>query len=247
METLHLHDGRLYVQLSAPLGAFDPSFIAVIDVATEQIVDADPLVSGTQAIALQGTQPRFKMQIVPTTRQLMVSATGAFQDSGGFELIDLDALESLGVVVREFVDVAGNDLGAFAMITADRGWLVYSTDIVLSSHLHPFTISAGEGFPEAAMSLFYFAPHIVYDPATDTLFWPEPNGVQAFDATAGASRMGGPTWLSGLPTDLALLPAIPAVPSSSPAGAAVLTTALALGCLSAMQRISIIQRSDGIV
>jgi hypothetical protein len=232
METLLLHEGRLYVQLSAPLGSLDPSFVAVIDVATEQIIDADPVEPGIQAVLLQGTQPRFKMQIVPTTRQLMVSATGAFQDFGGFELIDIDALESLGVVVREFIDVTGNDLGAFAMITDDRGWLVYSTDIVLSSHLHPFTITAGEGFPEAATSLFYFAPHIVYDPATDTLFWPEPNGVQAFDGTTGIARQASPTPLSGAPTDLALLPATVAVPSMSRIGVVVLATSLAMGCLS---------------
>lgn len=219
METMLLHEGRLYVQLAAPVGFPLTSFVAVVDVASGRIVDADPAQPGPQAIALEGTSPRFKMQVVPGANQLLVSATGAFQDDGGFELLDLDALASLGVVVREFVDVGGNDLGALAMIDDDRGWLVFSTDIVLSSHLHPFTISAGGQTLEAATALFYFAPHIVYDPAGDTVFFPQPGGVRAFDGTTGAERTAGPTALDGTPTDLALLPGpapLPILPPWAP-------------------------------
>ncbi|HXV37552.1 MAG TPA: hypothetical protein VEC18_10400, partial [Myxococcota bacterium] len=88
--------GRLFVQLSrfdalavdAP-GAAEPSgFVAVVDVATEKLVDADPQQAGTQAIALQGTFPKYKMSLLRDERRLYLSASGAFFDEGGLEAID---------------------------------------------------------------------------------------------------------------------------------------------------------------
>jgi hypothetical protein len=93
------------------------------------------------------------------------------------------------------------------MRDAERGWLVFATDIVLSSHLHPFTLSGGTQILEAGTSLFYFAPSLVLDPTGERLFWPEPAGVRAFDAETGEALGPGPTALSGAPTDLAIVPA----------------------------------------
>ena len=118
-----------------------------------------------------------------------MSATGAFHDNGGFELIDLDAMASLGLVVRE-QEEAGADAGAFTMVDGQRGWLVFSTDLLLSSHLHAFTLTGGMDPFEADVALNYFAPHLVYHAASNTLFWPEPDGVQPFDATTGTPRAG---------------------------------------------------------
>ena len=211
MDTMLVRAGRLYLQLAGEPGSPQPHAIAVIDLASETLVDADPATPGIQGIALLGTGPRFKMQRVPRSNRIMVSATGAFHDNGGFELIDLDTLVSLGLVVRE-QEEAGADAGAFTMVDAQRGWLVFSTDLLLSSHLHAFTLTGGMDPSEADMSLDYFAPHLVYHAASNTLFWPEPDGVQPFDATTGAPR-ADPTPLDGLPTDLELLaPATRAIP-----------------------------------
>ena len=189
METMLVYAGRLYLQLAGEPGSPQPHAIAVIDLASETLVDADPAAPGMQGIALVGTGPRFKMQRVPRSNRLMVSATGAFHDNGGFELIDLDTMDSLGLVVRE-QEEAGADAGAFTMVDEERGWLVFSTDLLLSSHLHAFTLTGGMDPFEADISLDYFAPHLVYHAASNTLFWPEPDGVQPFDATTGAPRAG---------------------------------------------------------
>jgi hypothetical protein len=210
MDTMLVRAGRLYLQLAGEPGSPQPHAIAVIDLATETLVDADPAEPGIQGIALVGTGPRFKMQRVPRSNRLLVSATGAFHDNGGFELVDLDTMDSLGLVVRE-QEEAGADAGAFTMVDAQRGWLVFSTDLLLSSHLHAFTLTGGMDPAEADVALDYFAPHLVYHAASNTLFWPEPNGVQPFDATTGAQR-AGPTPLDGLPTDLELLAPDLAVP-----------------------------------
>jgi hypothetical protein len=65
--------------------------------------------------------------------------------------------------------------GAFAMVDAQSGWLVFSTDLLLSSHLHAFTLTGGMN--------------------------PEPDGAQPFAATTGAPR-ASPTPLDGLPSEL---------------------------------------------
>lgn len=211
METMLVHAGRLYIQLPRPLGSQRASSVGVIDLASEQIVDADPAMPGLQAIALVGTPPRFKMQVIPGTERLLLSATGSSLDMGGLEAIDLPTLQTEGLVLEEFVDVPVNDLGPFAMIDADRGWYSGSTDIVVSSHLHEFTLSAGGHTPEAASESFYFSPHIVI--TSDIVFWPVPMGLRAFDATTGAELTAHPTALSGDPTDIALLTPIGEVPA----------------------------------
>ena len=208
LDTMLVHEGRLYLQLAGEPGfPPQPHAIAVIDLAKETLVDADPAAPGIQGIALVGTGPRFKMQIVPGTHQLLVSATGAFHDDGGLERVDLDTLNSQGLVVFEQIE-AGADLGAFTLQSSQRGWLVFSTDLLLSSHLHPFTLEGGMENFEADVSLDYFVPQLVYDASSDTLFWPEPDGVKPFDATTGEA-LASPTPLAGLPTDLALLEAAP--------------------------------------
>lgn len=224
-DTMLIHEGRLYLQLAGEPGfPPQPHALAVIDLASETLVDADPVAPGIQGIALVGTGPRFKMQIVPGKDELLVSATGAFHDDGGLEHVDLDAMHSLGLVVFEQIE-AGADLGGFTLQNAQRGWLVFSTDLLLSSHLHAFTLEDGMDPFEADVSLDYFVSHLVYDASSDTLFWPEPDGVKPFDATTGEA-LASPTPLDGLPTDLALLS--PGGVSAAPAWAYVLLV-LAMG------------------
>jgi hypothetical protein len=139
---------RLFVQIrrfneEGPGGFAPPMYLAVIDLRTETLIDVDPDTPGVQAITLQGTSPKHRMQVVPGTRMLFVSATGGFFDQGGIEAIDLDALGSRGLVIRESDGLTGADLGPFVMVDADRGFLVYSTDLDLSSHLQPFSLTKG--------------------------------------------------------------------------------------------------------
>jgi hypothetical protein len=224
-DTLLVHDGRLYLQLAGEPGTSQPHAIAVIDLATETLVDANPSAPGVQGIALVGTGPRFKMQIVPGANELLVSATGAFHDDGGLERVSLTTLTSLGLEVFEQIE-AGADMGAFVQLDGSRGWLVFSTDLLLSSHLHPYTFESGMNPFEADVLLNYFVPHMVYAPASDTLFWPEPDGVQAFDGTTGAPRAEAtPLPVAGIPTDLELLAGPAVVPALPPLGV------LALGAL----------------
>jgi hypothetical protein len=212
--TMAIDRGRLFVQVrraneDGEFGFSPPAYLAVIDLATEQLVDVDSQTPGVQAIELQGTAPKQRMQIVGETRQLFVSATGGFFDAGGIEVIDLDTLRSLGLVIREADGFTGADLGPFVMVTPERGFLVYSTDLDLSSHLKGFSLSGGvEPGRERHVSVGYFVPSLVHDPRTHSLFVPDGTfgrrGIFVFDADSGEILTKEPIVTEGPPTDLLL-------------------------------------------
>jgi hypothetical protein len=89
-----------------------------------------------------------------------------------------------------------------------RGYLVYSTDLLLSSHLHQFTL-AGDIGPELHVSLDYFAPALEVEPRAGLLFVPDGTdgrmGINVFDAATGARLTPAPTATTGPPSDLVLL------------------------------------------
>jgi hypothetical protein len=179
-----------------------------VDPKRSALVDADPSVPGVQGIALDGTPPRFRMQVVRRPTRLYVSATWAFFDAGGIEAVDLRTLRSAGLVVREADGQVGADLGAFVFTRPDRGFLTFSTDLLLSSHLNPFTLAGMVG-PELHVSLDYFAPALVHEPRERAIFAPDGSfgrtGVEVFDADTGARRTTAPTPTGGPPTDLVLV------------------------------------------
>jgi hypothetical protein len=241
MERMIAFQGRLYVQLRRTDFSPEPDppvapQIAVVDLATEQLVDADPVAPGVQAITLQGTAPRFAMQVLPTARRLLVSATGAFHDGGGFEMIDLDTLQSLGLVVSELEDDVGADLGAFRMFTEEAGYLVFSTDLLLSSHLHRFTLAGGSESTEHHVALDYFVPHLALDRSGALLFWPEPGGVHVFDTATGDRLTEERIPFDGVPSDLAFAPESAAVPGLSHSAAGLALAVLLASSLAAALR-----------
>jgi len=196
--TMAIHKGRLFIQIrraneEATGGFVPPALLAVMDIQTEQLIDVDPVMPGIQAITLEGTAPKLRMQIVPQQRQLLVSATGGFFDAGGIEVVNLDTLRSEGMVIREADGFTGADLGPFVMVGPDRGYLVYSTDLDLSSHLKAFSLSRGvESGPELHVSVGYFVPAIEFDARAGSIFVPDGvfgrQGVHVFAAATGERR-----------------------------------------------------------
>ncbi|MHC4697050.1 MAG: YncE family protein [Planctomycetota bacterium] len=212
MGMMAMHEGRLFVQirrLGPPSGQpVPPAYLAVVDLASETLIDVDPTTEGVQAIELEGTAPKYKMQIVPETRRLFVSASGFFWDEGGLEMIDLDALQSLGLVLREADGLIGVDLLAFVLVAPDRGYLTFSTDFAPSSHLTSFTLE-GEVNYIPFETVGYFTPTLGFDSQSNTIFFPDggkvPPGVYVLDAATGALLTPEPIPTTGHPTDLVLI------------------------------------------
>ena len=241
--------GRLLIQVTrfeslaaGAAGAADPTgYLAVVDIASEQLVDVDPIQEGIQAIALQGTYPKYKMNLLRDTRRLYLSASGAFFDAGGLEEVDVGALASLRLVIAEADGNTAADLGSFVMVAPDRGFLVSSTDFAPSSHLARFSLAGGVQPEELFVTVPYRVPTMVHDPQTHTIFIPDggrANGVWVFDADSGELLNLDPLPLGGPATDIELLCdpeqscdcavgfSCEAVPASSNRGLAVLCLSL---------------------
>jgi hypothetical protein len=210
-------DGLLFVQLQRlnldlP-GYVPPAMLAVVDIASEQLLDVDPVAPGPQAIELLGTAPKHKMQVAPGTRQLFVGATGAVFDDGGIEVVDLDTLGSQGLVIHEADQLTGADIGPLVMVTSEDGYLAYSTDFTISSHVHPFTVGDGVEPDPIYEAVDYLAPTIEFDPRSNSIFFPVgrgvENGVHVFDAATGQQLTTSLIPTIGPPTDLTILPAVP--------------------------------------
>jgi hypothetical protein len=196
--TMIAHEGRLFVQVrrvneDAPMRFAPPAMLAVLDVASGELIDVDPVTAGPQAIVLEGTGPKHRMQVIASTRRLFVSASGGSMDAGGLEAIDLDTLRSLGLVIREEDGRVGADLGPFLFVTADRGYLTFSTDFDLSSHLTPFSLSGGVEPVELHRSVGYAVPDAGN---LDSI------GINVFDAATGQRLTPSPIPTSGLTTDV---------------------------------------------
>ena len=186
------------------------AYLAVVDIASEKLVDADKTMPRKQAIELAGTPAKHKMQIDQQAGRLFVSASGAFFDEGGIEMVDLDTLQSLGLIVAEADGNVAADLGSFVLVRPDREYLVFSTDLLPSSHLHDFTIAEGVApIPEYHTAVDYRVPTMVYEPSTDSFFLPEGgmggDGVHVFDAANGARLTHTILPTTGTPTDVVLL------------------------------------------
>jgi hypothetical protein len=212
-----IFEGRLFVQVRRLATGFDPvppALIAVVDAVAGEIIDADPATPGLQGIELSGTYPKMKMQILPASRRLFVSSTGVFHDDGGLEAVDLDALESLGVFLRELGSGTGPEIGAFVIARRSSGYVISSTDLVISSHLKGFSVSGGlDPTADLDTSVDYFVPALVHDPRADALLVPVrgdgerhlAHGVDVFDAGTGRRLTLETAATGGPPTDLELL------------------------------------------
>lgn len=214
--TMIVHGNLLFIQVRrlnshVTEGYVTPPYLAVVDLKTEKLVDVDPNKPGLQAIRLSGTFPKHRMQIVPKTNLLLVSATGGFFDAGGIEAIDLRTLKSLGLLIQEDDGFTGADLGPFIMVGRERGYLVFSTDFDLSSHVVPFSLKTGvEPGAEMYVTLGYAIPALEWDRATKQLFVPDGafgrQGIHIFDTDTNEQLTTSGVQTSGPPTDLLLYP-----------------------------------------
>lgn len=238
-----LFEDCLFVQLPRKFRcsfASNAPSLAVIDVNTEQLIDANPIAPGVQLIALQGSCPGRKMPVVAQTRALWVSASGGYNDFAGYERVNIDTLQSMGIFIHEGTDIA-SDVGPIVMTGTERGYVVSGTDSTLSSHVRSFTLGEGLDPTEWHFEVGYDLPEFEFDPATDRLFVPVgtigSGGVYVFDATTSQRLTPTPISTGGHPTDLELMCDAPVhdcatmfqgppIPALSSEGTAVLIVAL---------------------
>jgi len=116
-------------------GPVGESFVAVIDMATDGLVDADLASAGMQPLLLSGTNPFSDMVRDPGTGNVCVASVGEWGLSdGGIEMINPSTLQSEGFVFTEAA--AQGDITDFVLVSADRGYA-----IVTDANFHNVLVS----------------------------------------------------------------------------------------------------------
>ncbi len=182
-----------------------PSYLAVIDIEAFELIDVDPGTPGLQGIVLTGLAPSFRMHVESDMRRLYVCTPGVhFDGTGGIDEIDLDALTSLGYVISES-SVSGN-IGGFAMVSPEKGYVVFHTDVIPSTHLVPFSRINGTVGAQIYQILEYEMDHLAFDPETAQLFIPDPTslsqGLHVFDTVTDEQLNDTPIEVGLAPLDL---------------------------------------------
>ena len=183
-----------------------PSYLAVVDVTTDQLVDVNSQKAGAPGIVLVGRVPSLKMHIDSRARRLFVLTPGVRLDvSDGIEEVDLDGLTSLGFVFPEKQSIG--DVGAFVMVSPDRGYALGHTDITESSHLFMFTREDGRVTNELYLT-FDIIRSMAYDPGTASLFFPDSGaltpGIHILDTTTNTGLVSSPIPTGLPPRDLVI-------------------------------------------
>ncbi len=126
---LAVHGGHLFAachRLDRENGWAPTEFsaIAVVDVTTDELVDADPDTEGTQGIVMTGSNPS---GAALRGGKWYLSAVNSYTDltDGGIEVIDLANLRSEGIMLDE--TTAGGNPGSLVM-TSDRDGYAVITD-----------------------------------------------------------------------------------------------------------------------
>jgi hypothetical protein len=218
--TMARHGTRLFVQVCVEDTGFasyaaptvpleDTGVLAVVDLVSEQLIDVDARTPGIQGIALSGAPPRFKMQIVGDT--LFVSTTDSLYDErGGIERVDLNSLTSVGYAITEAT--GHSDMGGFVMLDAKRGYYVYHTDLLTSTHLVSFSVEDGPVPGNLIDLLGDTVDVLVYDPSRQRVYLPSGSsvndpGLYAF-STETDTLVGPPLDTGFRPWDVVLAPSV---------------------------------------
>jgi hypothetical protein len=107
-------------------GPTGTSYLAVVDVNTDTLIDTDAGTSGTQPITLTNPNPFSSIQLDPYSGNLYLSCVGFFGlIDAGLEMVDPNTMQSLGVIFSE--SAAGGDILDAEIVSPTLGWAIVAT------------------------------------------------------------------------------------------------------------------------
>lgn len=188
--------GRLYLSCQrldrdGGWGPADASYLIVVDLETDALVDVDPDEEGLQGIALSAANPN---SIAAIGERIAVGVVVNFGDrSGGVEIVDTAANRSLGLAVSE--EDLGGDITSMVMVDPDRGYAVVADENFANS-VRAFDLSSGSAGAPLENISGGFVPSLAVDGdrliAADRGSFEDPAsaGLKFYDAATGAFLRG---------------------------------------------------------
>ena len=202
-------------------GPVDVSYLIVVDLASDTLVDMDLDAEGVQGIALSAANPN---SMVAVGEQIAVGVVAHFGDrSGGVEIVDAGTNRSLGLAVSE--EDLGGDITSMVLVDQNRGYAVVADENFANS-VRPFALSSGAVGPPLENISGGFIPSLAVDGdrlvVADRGSFADPAsaGLKFYDAATGAFLRG--------PIDTGLPPANIVVLSDATVPTAVEATAAGL-------------------
>lgn len=186
-------------------GPVDVSYLIVVDLATDTLIDVDPDAEGVQGIALSIANPN-SMAVVG--EQIAVGVVVNFGDrAGGVEIVDTATSRSLGLAVSE--EDLGGDITSMVLVDQNRGYAVVADENFANS-VRPFELSSSAvGAPLENIS-GGFIPSLAVDGdrliVADRGSFSDPAsaGLKFYDAATGAF-LSGPIDTGLPPQDIVVL------------------------------------------
>ncbi len=183
-----------------------PSYLAVVDTATNELVDIDPVSPGIQGIELLATNPYRNILVDEDTGLLYVACSGNWGSlDGGIVEVDPVALEAVRFVSTEAQ--LGGDLYDFTLPVSGRAHAVISTS---SPSWEQFCVafdwSTGEKISNVWKPGGYNVMDVEVHEGSGQLFLADRTyaspGIRVFDVSDGYQLTTGPIMASLPPHDL---------------------------------------------
>ena len=186
-------------------GPADNSFLAVIDIDSNSLIDVDPEIEGIQGIVLSSPNPN---TLIPVDQSIVVSTVAHFGDRlGGIEIIDTQNNRGSGLAVSE--EDLGGDLNGIALVNDERGFAIIS-DENFANYVVPFNLQSRQVGPALQSLSGGYIPDLAVDGnrliVADQGSFSDPNsaGLKIFDAT-DYSLLRGPISTGLPPVSIAVL------------------------------------------
>lgn len=160
-----------------------PGYLAVIDLATNTLVDMEPGQQGVQGFALAATNPSMLFAEDPLTGRILIGETGSYGTlDGGIEIFDPATEQSLGFAITEAE--LGGELNQWTSVDMRLGFAItlsssWATAVVA------FDLHAGTNLGTVISSNEYAYTHLATDPSYGELYVADASyvesGVRVFD------------------------------------------------------------------
>jgi hypothetical protein len=203
-------------------GPVGDSFLIVVDIASDTLVDVDPQAEGIQGILLSVANPN---SVVAIGDRIAVGVISNFGDRvGGIDIVDPISNASLGLAISE-ADLGG-DITFLAMVNNVEGYAIV-TDENFVNIVRPVNLETGQVGAALDNLSGGFIPSIAVDgdrllvADRGSFSAPEDAGVKVFDAQTGLFLQG--------PIDTGLPPSSLVVLDDRPLPTAVETSVQANG------------------